>query len=153
LTLDRVEPADSGTMLTLIALERAIRASWAHDTCSPDDQARAPWTAGNPAWGHCDITALFLHDLVGGELMLCEVHLGPEQQGYHWWNRLPGGIEIDLTRDQFRLGQTLHAARVVQRPPGRPKRRAAEYDLLSRRVRGRMVEWQTSSSLARGSSA
>ncbi|WP_203708209.1 YunG family protein [Asanoa iriomotensis] len=140
-------------MLTLTDLQAAIRASWAHDTCSPDDQARTPWTAENPAWGHCDITALLLNDLVGGDLVLGEVHLGPDRHGYHWWNRLPGGIEIDLTRDQFRLGQTITAARVVRRPPGAPKRRGAEYELFRQRVQGRMVEWQTSSSSARESSA
>jgi hypothetical protein len=125
-------------MLTLSDIERAVRASWAADTCSPDDVARAAWTPDNPAWGQCDITALLISDLFGGDLMLGEVHLGGVQHGYHWWNRLAGGIEIDLTRSQFRLGQVISGARAVPRPAGRPKRRYAEYELLRQRVDARL---------------
>ncbi|GIF49203.1 hypothetical protein DFJ67_7851 [Asanoa ferruginea] len=125
-------------MLTLSDIERAVRASWAADTCSPDDVARAAWTPDNPAWGHCDITALLVSDVFGGDLMLGEVHLDGIQHGYHWWNRLAGGIEIDLTRSQFRLGQVISGARPVPRPVGRPKRRYAEYELLRQRVDARL---------------
>ncbi|HTF10448.1 MAG TPA: hypothetical protein VK659_19975 [Asanoa sp.] len=125
-------------MLTLSDIERGVRASWAADTCSPDDVARAAWTADNPAWGHCDITALLVNDLFGGELVLGDVHLAGVQHGYHYWNRLAGGIEIDLTREQFRLGQVVGGARVVARPAGRPKRRYAEYELLRQRVNARL---------------
>ncbi|GIF67706.1 hypothetical protein Ais01nite_57410 [Asanoa ishikariensis] len=141
-------------MLTLIDIEHAVRASWAADTCSPDDLARAGWHPDNPAWGHCDVTALVLNDLFGGDLVLGDVHLGGEQHGYHWWNRLPGGVEIDLTYEQFQSGQTVTAARAVRRPPGRPRRRADAYDLLRQRVmaQGTMVGWRTSSFSVPGSS-
>ncbi|WP_449341715.1 YunG family protein [Streptacidiphilus cavernicola] len=33
----------------LLDLDRALRASWAADTCSSDDQLE--WTPGNPAGG------------------------------------------------------------------------------------------------------
>lgn len=116
-------------------LAAALRASWAADTCSPDDVARAGWQPDNPAWGHCDITALLLHDLLGGELMLGEVRHGADQQGFHWWNRLASGVEIDLTRSQFVDGQRVVAARAVTRPSGPPPpRRAEEYRLLRERV-------------------
>jgi hypothetical protein len=42
---------------TLKDIDEAPHASWAADTCSPDDLPRASWHSGNPAWGHCDITA------------------------------------------------------------------------------------------------
>ncbi|MFD7641731.1 hypothetical protein ACFV4P_13860 [Kitasatospora sp. NPDC059795] len=122
----------------LIDIDRALRASWAADTCSPDDLARAGWQADNPAWGHCDITALLVNDLLGGDLVVGEVHLGGERQGFHWWNRLPSGAELDLTREQFRDGQLVTAARVVERPPGRPPRRWEEYLLLRERVGARL---------------
>jgi hypothetical protein len=127
-------------MLTAMAswvlkdIDQALRASWAADTCSPDDLARADWTSANPAWGHCDITALVVNDMLGGDLMVGEVHLGDEQRGYHWWNRLPTGVEIDLTSDQFRDGQRVTGGRSVQRPEGRLPRRWDEYQLLRRRV-------------------
>jgi hypothetical protein len=119
-------------------IDAAVRASWAADTCSDDDAAREPWTSANPAWGHCDVTALVLHDLLGGDVLLGEVHADGEQQGYHAWNRLAAGLEIDLTREQFKDGQVVTAGQVVARPAGRPVRRQAEYELFRRRVMERL---------------
>jgi hypothetical protein len=104
----------------------------AADTCSPDD--RADWQPRNPAWGHCDITALIVNDIFGGDLMVGEVHLDGDQHGFHWWNRLPSGVELDLTHEQFQRGQTVTATRVVERPPGPLPRRWDEYLLLRKRV-------------------
>ncbi|WP_217162849.1 hypothetical protein [Streptomyces sp. AC512_CC834] len=118
----------------LLDIDRALRASWAADTCSPDDRDRAEWLPGNPAWGHCDITALIVNDVFGGNLRVGEVYLDGEQLGFHWWNELPSGIELDLTREQFQLGQTVTGARVVERPPGPLSRRWKEYLLLRERV-------------------
>ncbi|MEV7426881.1 alpha/beta hydrolase [Streptomyces sp. NPDC091212] len=130
--------AKAATPWVLTDIEQALRASWAADTCSPDDVERAPWTGENPAWGQCDITALVVHDIFGGDLLFAEVRLGAEQHGYHWWNRLPGGVEIDLTHDQFRRGQQVGEPRAVRRPPGRLPRRAEEYELLRSRVAERL---------------
>lgn len=93
------------TPWTLADIEAAIRAGWSADTCEPADISRIPWTAENPAWGQCDITAVVVQDIVGGELVLGEVFIDGRQEGYHWWNLLPGGIRIDLTREQFRRGR------------------------------------------------
>ncbi|WP_412077291.1 alpha/beta fold hydrolase [Streptomyces xanthophaeus] len=122
------------TPWTLADIEAAIRAGWSADTCEPADISRIAWTAENPAWGQCDITAVVVQDIVGGELVLGEVFLDGRQEGYHWWNLLPGGIRIDLTREQFRRGETVTPGRVVKRPPGRLPRRWEEYQLLRRRV-------------------
>lgn len=53
--------------------------------------------------------------------------------GVHYWNRLPGGIELDLTGGQFVAGETLDGARDVVRPPGLPPHGFEPY-LLRRRV-------------------
>ncbi|MEW2130436.1 hypothetical protein [Streptomyces sp. NPDC005435] len=124
------------TPWNLLELDRALRTSWAADTCSPDDLD--DWRPGNPARGHCDITALLVHDLFGGELVCGEVRLDGAPHGYHWWNRLPNGIELDLTREQFRRGQTITTLRAVERPPGPAPRRWAEYLLLRERVAARL---------------
>ena len=34
----------------------------------------------------------------------------------HMWNRLPGGAEVDLTRDQFRNGEAIGEPSVRERP-------------------------------------
>jgi len=122
------------TTWNLLDLDRALRASWAADTCSPDDLLRTPWHPDNPAWGQCDISALLVHDLFGGDLMVGEVHHDGEQHGFHWWNALPSGIQLDVTREQFLHGQQVTAARVVNRPPGPLPRRWDDYLLLRGRV-------------------
>ncbi|MEW2413246.1 hypothetical protein AB0953_05935 [Streptomyces sp. NPDC046866] len=129
----------TATVWTLSELQEAIRAGWSAETCSPDDVEREPWTPENPAWGHCDITALVVQDLMGGGLLVGEVWLDGEQHGFHTWNVLPGGIEVDLTREQFRRGQVVAEGRPVgPRPPGRLPRRWEEYQLLRRRVGDRL---------------
>lgn len=120
-------------------IEDAFREAWAADTCSPDDLARAGWQPANPAWGHCDITALVVNDIFGGDLMLGEVWAADgERHGFHWWNRLANGVELDLTYEQFQRGQVVTGARVIRRPTGPLPRRAAEYALLRDRVAARL---------------
>ncbi len=111
---------------TLDEVTAAVRAAWCRETC--DDGDLADWTPANPARGQCGVTALVLHDLFGGDLLLAEV-LRPDgsRQGVHWWNRLPDGTEVDLTRGQFAPGEVVQEPRVVIRPPGLPRRGAAQY--------------------------
>lgn len=73
-------------------LQRVLREAWASDTTS-DPRG---WTPTNPAWGQCAVTALIVQDLLGGELLRA-----PLEDGSHYWNRLPDGTELDLTREQF----------------------------------------------------
>ncbi|MFF8628286.1 YunG family protein [Streptomyces werraensis] len=115
-------------------LDRAFRSCWAADTCSPDDLP--DWRPDNPSVGHCDITTLVVNDLFGGDLLVADVRRDGSPHGHHWWNRLPNGIELDLTRDQFRGGETLSPPRTVTRPPGPLPRRHPEYELLRRRLTG-----------------
>jgi len=118
---------------TLTELEAALRAAWGPDTCDPVDLP--DWRPDNPARGQCGVTALVLHDLLGGDLLLAEVHHADgTRQGVHYWNRLPGGLQIDLTRSQFDRGETVGDPRPVPRPPGPPHRCATQYALLHRRL-------------------
>ncbi|UKY48552.1 YunG family protein [Streptomyces inhibens] len=124
------------TPWNLIDLDRAFHASWAADTCSPDD--RPLWHPGNPARGQCGITALVVHDLLGGDLVLGDAFAYGQPRGYHWWNRLSTGAELDLTREQFGPEETVSPGRVVPRPAGPPARYRAEYELLRDRVMHRL---------------
>ncbi len=73
-----------------------------------------------------------LRDLLGGEILIAPV-IGSAQEGeHHAWNRLPSGIELDLTADQFRAGETLGEP-VAREPYGHE--RAA---VLAARVRERL---------------
>ena len=107
-------------------IEAAVRAAWARDTCDPVDVG--DWSASNPARGQCGATALTLNDLLGGELLVAEVfRTDGSRQGVHWWNRLPDGTEIDLTREQFASHEVIQLPRVVPRPSELPLRAAEQY--------------------------
>lgn len=92
--------------LTLAAIEAAIRESWGRDTSDDPDE----WSPESPTRGQCAVTSIVLRELLGGEIVMADVfgsHIPGER---HAWNRLPGGVEIDLTLDQFRGGETLGPA-------------------------------------------
>ena len=126
-------------MRTLFEIEDAIRASWGPDTADEDDD----WTPDNPSRGQCDVTSLVLHDIFGGELLVAEVFRNGERVEAHMWNRLPGGIEVDLTRDQFKNGEEIGEPSVRPRPaqldPEHPRyHRYEAYLVLARRVQDRL---------------
>jgi len=41
------------------------------------------------------------------------------RQGVHYWNVLPDGTELDLTRDQFARNEVIQPPRILHRPPRR----------------------------------
>ena len=103
-------------------------------------QLENDWTPDNPSCGQCDITTLVVHDLLGGEVLAADVFLDGERVEAHMWNRLPSGLEVDLTREQFRAGQVVGEPRVRERPatfePTHPRyHRYETYLVLSERVR------------------
>lgn len=59
--------------MSLHAIEQAIRDSWSEETCDPAD---LPWDPGNPSRGQCGVTTLVLHDLLAGDLIVTEAHVG-----------------------------------------------------------------------------
>jgi hypothetical protein len=126
-------------MHTLSEIEVAVRASWGLDTADEDDE----WTPDNPSRGQCDITTLVLHDIFGGEVLAADVFRNGEREEAHMWNRLPGGMEVDLTRDQFKNGEVIGEPSVRQRPvqfdPEHPRyHRYEAYLVLASRVQKRL---------------
>jgi hypothetical protein len=119
-------------MIDLETLRPLVRAGWGRDTCDPHD--RPDWRPDNPARGQCGVTALLVQDLLGGDLILGEVVKGDARVGHHYWNRLPGGREADLTADQFHPGEVVVGGQVQPRPPGPPRRCRREYAILRGRV-------------------
>jgi len=84
------------------------------------------------------MTALVVQDLLGGDLILAEVHVDGIKDGNHYWNRLPDGTEVDLTGDQFLPNEVIVNPQVVHRPPDAPRRFREQYELLRDRVFGAM---------------
>jgi len=71
--------------------------SWCGETSGSND-----WSPYNPSLGQCAITALLIQDIFGGTLLRCEMlDCEGKYVGGHYWNKLPGGMEVDFTMDQF----------------------------------------------------
>ncbi len=70
---------------------------WSSDT-SADPEG---WTAENPSWGQCAVTACMAQDLFGGEIIWATAITPDDERHSHYFNRLPDGTILDLTRDQF----------------------------------------------------
>ena len=119
--------------LTPDDLRAAVCAAWALDTCDPADADE--WSTVSPSRGQCGPTALTVQDLLGGELLIAEVlRADGSRQGVHYWNLLPDGTELDLTRQQFASSEVIQPSRIVRRPPGLPKRAAEQYLTMKHRV-------------------
>lgn len=127
-------------LTSLTEIESVIRASWSEQTCDPVDLPE--WSPENPGRGQCGVTALVLQDLLGGELLVAEVRNDDgSRQGVHYWNRLAGGIEIDLTRAQFTSTEVVQAPTVVAREPDvSGARLAQQHRSLAARVRDALAE-------------
>src|SRR6476469_6500553 len=69
-------------------VQSALRQSW---SAASSDQ----WTRQNPAAGQCNVTALLVHELFGGELLKT-----PLPAGDHFYNRIEGR-RYDFTASQF----------------------------------------------------
>jgi len=116
-------------------LKEALRRSWGPDTCAPEDQPA--WHRDNPARGQCITTVLVVHDMFGGSLVRAEVHVDGAHVDYHWWNRLPDGSEVDLTRDQFGENEVVIGGTSVARPSDAGRVRE-QYARLKARVHDEM---------------
>ncbi len=81
------------------------------------------------------MTALVVHDLLGGQLLEAEVHHEDgSPQGFHYWNRLTG-VDIDLTREQFAGGEHVQEPHLIDRLPSSPWRAHDQYAIFRDRVR------------------
>jgi hypothetical protein len=94
-------PPASVRAATLQETEAAIRAAWGRETSDDPDE----WSAENPARGQCAVTALLVRELLGGEILVANVLREGRRVERHAWNRLPSGLTLDLTREQFVRGE------------------------------------------------
>ena len=77
------------------ALRAMLPCCWSAET-SPG------WRSDNPARGQCDVTALVVQALLGGEILKT-----PLPEGWQFYNRI-AGIRHDLTAAQFATPPDYH---------------------------------------------
>jgi hypothetical protein len=112
------------------AIQIAVGLSWCEETASPGDAPE--WSEDNPAKGQCAVTALLIQEILGGDLMRCVV----DGFGSHYFNRLPDGTIVDLTRRQFPEGTVVPDGEprdreyVLDSEPARNAQTPERYDLL-----------------------
>ena len=119
-------------MGTLKKLEKVIRSCWGRDTCYYKflwDDKTTPESSG-----HCRVVALIVQDSFGGEILY--TYVKGNKKWDHYFNRLPSGKEVDLTRDQFPKNIKLVKPKVITRKEAlEGKRMQRTYRLLKRRVK------------------
>jgi hypothetical protein len=119
---------DSTRPLTLAELDAAVRSAWSRETAEDSEL----WSEDNPAAEHCGVTALVVRELLGGDILVAGVVLDGLRVHRHAWNRLPSGIALDLTREQFRRGEAFEEPVVGE--PDVAWRHAERFALFRRRV-------------------
>jgi hypothetical protein len=77
---------------------------------------------------------LVIQDLLGGDLMVADVEYDGRVEGLHYWNVTPGGVELDLTRDQFTPGESLVNQRLVKTERNTSSVGEESFQLLRERV-------------------
>lgn len=82
-------------MYTREEVESAIKQSWA-STTSRNHQ----WRPENPESGQSDVSALALHDYLGGTIVRRLVYLPGGENAYHYRNIIDGE-PVDLTAGQY----------------------------------------------------
>jgi hypothetical protein len=60
---------------------------------------------------------LVVQDWLGGKVVKADAFRDGGRVGAHYWNLLPSGEEVDLTRDQFLPDEAVGEGVEIQRPP------------------------------------
>ena len=61
------------------------------------------WSSSNAAWGQCAVTACIVQDLLGGDIIWSLAKSPDQREHSHYFNVLPDGSIVDLTKEQFPL--------------------------------------------------
>ncbi|WP_146239622.1 hypothetical protein [Curtobacterium sp. MCSS17_011] len=130
--------------LHLSDIETAVRSSWGPDTFLASDEYMA-LRPELPSRGQCGTTALVVQGLLGGDLMVADVEYEDVVTGVHYWNVTSGGIELDLTNDQFAPGEKLLNPRQVQGERNTAGPGERPYQALKLRVEGALEVMRTGS--------
>jgi hypothetical protein len=125
-------PPEETAAFSLGDIEAAVRAAWSRETAEDPDL----WSDDNPASEHCGVTALVVRELLGGEILIAGTVRDGRRVARHAWNLLPSGLQLDLTREQFRSGEEFEKPVVGE--PLVSARYPERFELFRRRVLDRL---------------
>lgn len=77
-------------------LKEKLKTAWSKESSYEPEK----WTAENPSYGQCAITACIVQDVLGGDIVVADYTQPDGVKGQHFFNMVSGQC-IDLTRDQF----------------------------------------------------
>jgi hypothetical protein len=112
-------------------IKKAFRRSWDEKTCYPF--LRNEWNENLPEVGQCAVTALVIQEFYGGEIAF-------NKRRNHFFNHLPSGQIIDLTRKQFKNVNNLKAdcfvnrTEILESEAAKSVQTKNRYKVLKRRV-------------------
>lgn len=129
---ERPAPAERTRATSLREIEAAVREAWGRETSDDPDE----WSPTNPARGQCAVTALVIRELLGGDILVANVLRAGVRVDRHAWNRLPSGLTVDLTREQFLRGEQFGEPQVEE--PILTHRHPERLATLRERVRTRL---------------
>ncbi len=113
------------------ALENILLKAWDKKTCYPVLQSK--WKENRPEIGQCAVTALITQDFFGGSIVYNQTY-------DHFWNILPTGKSLDLTKSQFPKNIVLKPHNQVDRKviltseEAKKQKTSKRYKLLKARV-------------------
>lgn len=90
-------------------IKAVIIKAWSKETASP--LSADAWSEENPSLGQCAVTALLVHEMMGGYIIRTVI----AGFGSHYYNVLPDGSVCDLTRGQFLPGTVVPLGEAVER--------------------------------------
>ncbi len=121
----------------ILKLSDAFKLSWCKETAYPSDASK--WTTENPSLGQCAVTSLIIQDELGGT-----IHKNAKFK--HYWNELPSGVIVDLTKEQFNTNEEIISEGKVSSEDFLNNERAFEaktkerYKVLKKRVKKNLKE-------------
>lgn len=97
--------------MTLGELRKRLDKAWCVETTSI--KCAEVWSQQRASLGQCIPTALIVQDLFGGTII--KVRVNSYGYGYHYYNELPDGTVVDITRDQFPEDATYYEDEIFPR--------------------------------------
>lgn len=106
----------------------AVVRAWSLDTAKQ-------WTPDTPAAGQCNVTAVLVHDLFGGDILKTSL---PDYEADQFYNRVDGAV-VDLTDGQFSAPVT-YADEPASREEAMQCVKSSEYEVLRTPLLARLKE-------------